>query len=1204
MEGLIVLAVLIVIAAPIIVMIQISSIRSSMMREFDLIRKRLDDLSSGKVIEKIVEKPIEKAFERPIEKAFEKPIEKPVEKPIEKPLDTPKPTIKDPEPLILPEPEVVNQTLSSAPSAAHLAPKKPAPPKPKRPSFFERNPDLEKFIGENLANKIGIGILVIGIGFFVKYAIDQDWINEIGRVFIGILCGGILLGTAHWLRKKFSAFSSVLVGGGIAVLYLTIYIAFHVYGMFGSTATFLIMVAITGFAVLFSLAYNRVELAVVALLGGFASPLMASSGGGNYVALFIYITILDVGMMVLSFYKKWPLINIIAYAFTVILYGSWMTAQFDHEKPGMIGGALVFATGFYFIFFAMNLLNNLKEGRPFKALDFGLLLSNTGFYYAAGMYVLNNPTGIDYRGLFTVALGLFNFGFAYILYKNQRVDKNLVFLLIGLVLTFVSLAAPIQLQGNYITLFWAAETVLLLWLSQKSGIKLMKITSHVVMALMIISLMMDLTDVYDNWQPLRIVFNKGYLTSLFVVASLVATLMLLKREKPEGQVINLNVYKNIITVAAVLLVYVMNALEVHYQLGTAFPDNYNLQILGLGSYNMLFLLALSLAEPRLTQPGDVRNAFAFVSVVAVLAYVGVYYPRSVDARYDLLASKNSYSAAFYVHYIIVALLIPICALGISKIKRLTEFNLRTANAYSWFYVAFFVFLASTELDNVVLLAVGNETNFDHVLTQNSKIGYPILWGLTSFLLIAIGLKMKLKHLRIISLTLFLITLVKLFTVDIRGISEGGKIAAFISLGILLLVVSFMYQRLKKILLLLALSFAFSVAQAQQYVAEAPLDVVEKAGFYEIPLSPKVTARLFPDSRNLRILDGQGAEVPYIVTEEKPEYNTIEWTPFKMQKELRNGCCTVVTLLNNDKEPINNFLLEVRNSAIQKFGTLRGSDDGKTWYALREKFYLTFGELNSSTVTEVFDFPQSTYSYYQLTINDSTTSPLNVVGAWLTKENVSLGKYVPVPSMSISQADSSKGRYTWLTLHSDTSQYIHRFEFDIEGPRFYKRHATLFQDGQRKINGRKIKYLEPMYSFDLVSGQLPVVHTFAKENDIYIRVDNENNPPLKFKDVRAYQLKQSLIAYLEPGRDYRIAIGNDSLEAPVYDLGFFRDSIPAHPTEIEVGNLKERSVVKTEETSPTYFKDKRIIWAAILLVMAFLAGMVSRMLRDKDRLNDQ
>jgi len=564
---------------------------------------------------------------------------------------------------------------------------------------------------------------------------------------------------------------------------------------------FLLMVIITGFAVLFSLAYNKVELAVVALLGGFASPLMVSTGEGNYVALFTYVTILDVGMMVLSFYKKWPIVNIISYVFTVLLYGTWMTTEFDYEKPGMLAGAIIFATDFYIVFFAMNLINNIKERKPFKALEFALLLSNTFFYYAAGMYILNNPVAIDFRGLFTVALGVFNFGFAYGLYKSSRVDKNLVFLLIGLVLTFISLAAPIQLHGNYITLFWAAETVLLLWLSQKSGIKLMKITSHLLMVLMIISLMMDLQQVYEagSAQPLNIILNKGYLTSLFVVASFVLTLLLLKKEKPEGQLINLTVYRNMITVAAVMLVYVMNLLELWHHIAIAYADDLQMQNLTTGVYNILFLLVLLLSESRLTVPGDVRKAFAFIGVLAVLAYVGVYFQDVVTARFTMIMQEGD-STAFYIHYAMVALLIPVCALSIARIKQLKEFNVSTANAYSWFFVAFFVFLASTELDNLVLLIGGDAANMDHVLSQNHKIGYPILWGMASFLLIAIGLKMKLKHLRIISLTLFLVTLVKLFAVDIRGISEGGKIAAFISLGILLLIVSFMYQRLKKILL--------------------------------------------------------------------------------------------------------------------------------------------------------------------------------------------------------------------------------------------------------------------------------------------------------------------------------------------------------------------------------------------------------------------
>ena len=146
----------------------------------------------------------------------------------------------------------------------------------------------------------------------------------------------------------------------------------------------------------------------------------------------------------------------------------------------MILGGLIFATLFYLVFFVMNVINNLKEKAAFKSLDISLLLSNTFLYYACRHGVIKQHVGDNYKGLFTAGLGVFNFIFAYTLHKSGRVDKNLVFLLIGLVLTFVSLAAPIQLEGNYITLFWSAEAVLLLWLSQKSGIRLMKLASVVI----------------------------------------------------------------------------------------------------------------------------------------------------------------------------------------------------------------------------------------------------------------------------------------------------------------------------------------------------------------------------------------------------------------------------------------------------------------------------------------------------------------------------------------------------------------------------------------------------------------------------------------------------------------------------------------------------------------------------------------------------
>jgi uncharacterized membrane protein len=234
----------------------------------------------------------------------------------------------------------------------------PLPVEPKQ-SFFDKNPDLEKFIGENLMNKIGIGILVLGVGFFVKYAISQGWISVELRTAIGILCGGILIGVAHKLRKKFAAFSSVLVGGGLAVLYFTISIAFHEYHVFSQTVAFVIMVLITSFAVLLAISYDRKELAILAIIGGFTSPFLLSTGEGNYLVLFTYVTILNVGMLALAYFKKWNTITVISYIFTIILFGGWVSTKVFFHKDGPYAGALIFATIFYLLFFLMNIINNV-----------------------------------------------------------------------------------------------------------------------------------------------------------------------------------------------------------------------------------------------------------------------------------------------------------------------------------------------------------------------------------------------------------------------------------------------------------------------------------------------------------------------------------------------------------------------------------------------------------------------------------------------------------------------------------------------------------------------------------------------------------------------------------------------------------------------------------------------------------------------------
>lgn len=676
-----------------------------------------------------------------------------------------------------------------------------APPKatkPKKPTFFERNPDLEKFIGENLINKIGIAILVLGIGFFVKFAIDQNWINEVGRVLIGILCGGILVGVAHYLRKSFAAFSSVLIGGGISVFYFTIALAFREYAIISQPVAFGIMVIITIFAVLVSILYNRQELAVLAILGGFVAPLLLSTGSGNYIVLFSYVLILISGMLILAYFKKWVIVNIVSYVFTILLFGIWLVTKTLGVKDAPYLGALIFATIYYFVFFLMNIVNNIKENEKFKPLDISILLSNTALYFSAGMCILNYIQNGAFQGLFTGFIAFFNLIFAYSLYKKKNVDTNLLFFLIGIVLTFISLAAPIQLKGNYITMFWALESVLLLWLYQKSDIKIFKTSSLLVTVLMIVSLLIDWTNNYNNATIEYVLLNKTFITGAISLLALLATNKLLKKE--EGLLLPnfaIEHYQNLIKILAIGVCYFLGLLEIFHQLETRFhiheitelyTEIYNYALISILTY---FLIKLFRKEHQFI--------FVILTVITFLSYLFHYQIIIRQIRNAYLYAENINVGVYLSHYILIALLVSIF---VQMLKVIIAENNKKTEVFTtamWLFCGIMVIVSSIEVDHLILTLTFNpKTNIYEAISSIHKIGYPILWGLSSFIMMVVGMKQKIKSLRIISLTLFAITLLKLFIFDIRNMSEGGKIGAFISLGLILLVISFLYQKLKKI----------------------------------------------------------------------------------------------------------------------------------------------------------------------------------------------------------------------------------------------------------------------------------------------------------------------------------------------------------------------------------------------------------------------
>lgn len=720
--------------------------------------------------------------EKPIIKALEPVKEKPASPKPEMPLSSYDDTVKA-------------KLQAMRESEAAFTTSKPKVRQPKPPT------DFEKFIGENLISKIGILILVMGVAFFVKFAIDNEWIGVVGRTAIGLLTGGILIGVAHFMRKLYKTFSSLLAGGGLAVFYLTIGIAFHMYHIFSQEAAFAIMVVITLFSVVLSLLYDKKELAIFSQIGGYAAPFIVSTGDGNYIILFTYMLILNAGLLVLAYFKRWHVLNLLAFIFTIIIFSGWLGSTYWNDSQLPHRNAMLFATAFYTVFFLANILNNLKERTPFKSVEITMILSNNLFFFISGMTILYTYQGGIYRGLFTVLAGIFNFAWVVYLYKKKQVDKNLIYLLVALVMSYISLAIPIQLNGHSITLFWTAELVILLWLSQISGIKILKTGHLIVFVLVIISLVMDWGNLYMLGKIDRVILNQAFITGMVVLAGTIITALLLGKENEEFLVKNIiktKPYRSIVLSGVFVLAFLVPFLEIIYQVHIFYPVTSFVTLMGC-----IYVYAYLFSVLFITRSSKFQQGFRFVfmiSWVALFLYFIIFSINLASVRYLYLAGRILTIGNYMFHFLSVPFMLGILYIMNQKIKSINEDKTLTG-LFHWFTAILLVFMASLELDNISILITATKLdNYYTTLEVVHKVGYPILWAICAFVLIILGIRSKKKFLRIQALCLFALIILKLFLFDVWSMSEGGRIAAFIFLGIVLLVVSFLYQKLKNLLL--------------------------------------------------------------------------------------------------------------------------------------------------------------------------------------------------------------------------------------------------------------------------------------------------------------------------------------------------------------------------------------------------------------------
>jgi len=632
--------------------------------------------------------------------------------------------------------------------------------------------NFEKYIGENLFGKIGILIFIIGIGFFVKYAIDQNWINETARTLMGYAVGAGMLVLAERLHKRYHTFSSLLAGGAFGIYYLITAIAFHYYALFSHTIAFVILCVTTIFMSAVSVLYDRKELAVTALVGGFIAPFIISTDSSSIISLQIYITILNIGMFCLAMYKKWAILPMVSFAFTyIILWGTTALGSFsDSEAVTTYPTLFAFATLFYVIFLLpVVFILRTQYGENTRLGLLGIITANSFMYLIYGDFLLQHFEASSdttaYLAFFIAAVNL-----AIHLYLRFRVEgqDTLRNLMLGLAVTFASMGIPILFSAANVLMVWAAESVLLLWLFTKEKNRIYELASAVLLLLTLGALAYyRTTDTFIHDTGDSLFFNGAFFVTTFVSIAyyVVAVIMQFNKE--------------LFSDTKRLIAYTpCNAIA--YALG----------------FSILFLAFRDNFHFHLEQP---ISEYASLLTANIMLLGGALILRK---RFEISENKLAYEISLYLAGILFAMtvwnytapeglllrwlmaLVTIAYMAYCMRGQLLVTSNQRNLHIEYSIISTLMWLTLTRL----LLITFNEVNF--------STAFSLSLGIAAFILMCIGMRYHSKEIRIVSLAEFGIVIGKLILNDVWAMPALGKIIVFISLGAILLILSFLYQKLK------------------------------------------------------------------------------------------------------------------------------------------------------------------------------------------------------------------------------------------------------------------------------------------------------------------------------------------------------------------------------------------------------------------------
>lgn len=325
-----------------------------------------------------------------------------------------------------------------------------APSSSSRSSF-----SLENFIGLRLIQFIGIIVLVIGLSIGVKYAIDRNLISPLLRIVLAYVAGLILYGLSVLLKKNFTIFSALLFSGGMASLYFTTYAAYTYYALFSFGFSFGLMALFTVYTVYEAVRYNRQEIALLGLVGAYSIPFLISKNSDRADLFFLYIGLINCGVVFLFVRKGWRMVGHIAQLLTWTLFLSWTTMRMQPASVFTGWVALVF---FYLLFTVAIVACRVWNKEGWSNGDRRQLMMNNMVLFA-GIDLLSQTESILVAPQAALVMAILTAAEAFAIQKQWKDEGGVARALAALSLFFFVLFIGMNWDGFTVTLLWLLTAV-------------------------------------------------------------------------------------------------------------------------------------------------------------------------------------------------------------------------------------------------------------------------------------------------------------------------------------------------------------------------------------------------------------------------------------------------------------------------------------------------------------------------------------------------------------------------------------------------------------------------------------------------------------------------------------------------------------------------------------------------------------------------